>query len=350
MFPQGERAVRTGAIPWQFRRAPQVSPLPMSPTDVPSTGDPSHSASLTAALLGHELLLQLSEEERIPTLAAAARSLERLRRHGDLDSFLTAIQAARHAKEQGDHVALTNALQELGPWKKGPFEVAGLTIDAEWDCRMKWERIRQLDVPLEGRAVLDIGSGNGFYAREFEKADARRVFAVEQSARSAAQFMALQALAPLERTTFFALRAEDLPEDFPRVDVVFSMGVLYHVRSPLDHLALVRTRLRSGGLAVIETLALEGEHHHCLTPRVRYAGMRNVWFIPTPSTLVHWLERTGFRVRELGPLVPTTLTEQRATPFAMGPSLAEALAPGDLGRTIEGYPAPQRVIAVAELR
>ncbi|OQX70155.1 MAG: tRNA 5-methoxyuridine(34)/uridine 5-oxyacetic acid(34) synthase CmoB [Sorangiineae bacterium NIC37A_2] len=323
-------------------------------TQVPasSTEGPNHMAaeSLTAALLGQELLSDLPETERAPAFEAAARSLERIMRHGDLHTFLLAIEAARQARERGDQGALTDALQALGPWKKGPFDVAGVKIDAEWDCHMKWDRVLQMDVPLEGRTVVDIGSGNGFYARQFEKARARRVFAVEQSVRSAAQFMALQALDPLENTTFFTLRAEELPVSFPRADVVFSMGVLYHVRSPLDHLALIRARLRSKGLAVIETLALESDNHHSLTPKDRYAGMRNVWFIPTPNTLVHWLERSGFRLRDLGPLVPTTPEEQRATVFATGPSLVDALAPDAQGQTVEGYPAPQRVIAVAEPR
>lgn len=306
--------------------------------------------SLAAALLGQELLSELSEADRTPALEAAARSLERLMRHGDLDTFLAAIEDARQAEERGDRTALTDALEQLGPWKKGPFEAGGVTIDAEWDCRLKWKRVCQMDVPLDGRTVLDIGSGNGFYARQFEKAGAQRVFAVEQSVRSAAQFMALQALDPLEKTTFFTLRAEDLPSDFPRADVVFSMGVLYHVRSPLDHLALVRARLRSRGIAVIETLALDSEHHHSLTPSDRYAGMRNVWFIPTVQTLGHWLDRSGFRVRKLGPLVLTTPEEQRATAFAKGPSLVDSLAADAPGWTVEGYPAPQRILAVAELR
>lgn len=103
-----------------------------------------------------------------------------------------------------------------------------------------------------------------------------------------------------------------------------------------------------GGRLVVETLALEGDSHHSLTPLDRYANMRNVWFIPTVPTLENWLRRTGFRLGEFSPLTRTTPLEQRSTPLAPGPSLAEALDPDDADQTREGYPAPRRVIAVAE--
>lgn len=58
------------------------------------------------------------------------------------------------------------------------------------------------------------------------------------------------------------------------------MGVLYHRRSPIDHLTDLRDCLRSGGELVLETLVIEGKQGEVLVPEGRYARMRNVWFYP----------------------------------------------------------------------
>ena len=34
-----------------------------------------------------------------------------------------------------------HALQALQPWRKGPFDLAGIHIDSEWRSQLKWQRI-----------------------------------------------------------------------------------------------------------------------------------------------------------------------------------------------------------------
>ena len=75
--------------------------------------------------------------------------------------------------------------------------------------------------------------------------------------------------------------------------------------------------------------------------------MRNVWLLPTISELTTWLRRTGFRNIEIVDESVTTTDEQRSTEWMSFESLAEALDPADTSRTVEGWPAPRRVIAVA---
>ncbi|MDQ6977261.1 MAG: DUF1698 domain-containing protein, partial [Ghiorsea sp.] len=36
---------------------------------------------------------------------------------------------------------VTQALQQLHPWRKGPFEVFGVHIDTEWRSDWKWQRV-----------------------------------------------------------------------------------------------------------------------------------------------------------------------------------------------------------------
>lgn len=99
---------------------------------------------------------------------------------------------------------------------------------------------------------------------------------------------------------------------------------------------------------VLETLVVDGGEGYALLPEGRYAKMRNVWFIPTPSTLLHWVTRCGFREARLIDVTRTTTEEQRTTEWMDFESLADFLDPADPLKTIEGYPAPQRAVILAK--
>ncbi|VEI46073.1 tRNA mo(5)U34 methyltransferase [Actinobacillus equuli] len=79
-------------------------------------------------------------------------------------------------------------------------------------------------------------------------------------------------------------------------DTVFSMGVLYHRKSPLDHLSQLKAQLVKGGELVLETLVIDGDVNTCLVPADRYAKMKNVYFIPSIDCLINWLEKVGFKM------------------------------------------------------
>ncbi len=131
-------------------------------------------------------------------------------------------------------------------------------------------------------------------------------------------------------------------------DTVFSMGILYHRRSPLDALAGKRRVLRRGGELVMETLVIAGDDPVCLCPQKRYAKMRNVYFLPTVRCLEQWLARSGFGNIRCIDVTATTTDEQRGTPWVGTESLADFLDPHDDRCTIEGHPAPVRAIVLAE--
>ena len=92
---------------------------------------------------------------------------------------------------------------------------------------------------------------------------------------------------------------------------------------------------------------MPGEESCAYTPQDRYARMRNVWLLPTISELTTWLKRTGYRDIEIIDQSMTTIDEQRSTDWMTFESLAEALDPDDPSRTIEGWPAPHRVVLSA---
>ena len=75
--------------------------------------------------------------------------------------------------------------------------------------------------------------------------------------------------------------------------------------------------------------------------------MRNVWYVPTATCLTGWLERVGFKEISTISTLEVTADEQRQTLYAPYESLNDFLDPQDASKTIEGYPAPLRVIVTA---
>ena len=163
------------------------------------------------------------------------------------------------------------------------------------------------------------------------------------------QFAALQCYLQRPDIGLLPIGIEALPPDLGLFDSVFSMGVLYHRRSPIDHLYQLRGLLAPGGELCLETLVIDGRAGQVLVPEGRYARMRNVWFLPSVPELLNWLRRCGFTDARVVDLHPTTVEEQRSTDWMSFESLAEALDPADPRRTVEGLPAPLRAVLVANL-
>ncbi len=255
---------------------------------------------------------------------------------------------ARGEIDDAQRAALEQALRGLMPWRKGPFEVFGITVDAEWRSNWKWARLEPHLAPLQGREVLDVGCGNGYYLMRMRGAGARLAIGIDPSPLFAAQFALLRRLAGLDAIHLLPLTLEGLPRRLPVFDTVFSMGVIYHRRDPLAHLRQLAECLRPGGQLVLEGLVIEGGEGDCLIPQGRYAMMRNVWAVPSAATLRGWVEAAGFRAARVVDEGATSIEEQRRTPWMQFQSLADFLDPRDPSRTREGHPAPRRAIIMAE--
>jgi tRNA (mo5U34)-methyltransferase len=243
---------------------------------------------------------------------------------------------------------LETLLREFHPWRKGPFDLFGVSIDTEWRSDLKWNRLAHALTSLEGRTVLDVGCGSGYHCWRMRGAGARRVMGIDPTLLSVLQFLIVRHFLCDEPVDVLPVGIDDVPGGLAQFDTVFSMGILYHRRSPLDHLLDLKGLLRPGGELVLETLVIEGGEGQVLVPRDRYAQMRNVWFIPSCLTLESWLVRTGFRNIRLIDVTSTTSIEQRATSWMHFNSLSDFLDPHDSSRTVEGLPAPQRAIFIAE--
>jgi tRNA (mo5U34)-methyltransferase len=309
-----------------------------------------------------------------PALADWGRSLERQVEaalapdaHGDMPRWRAALEALPEicpssidlnapalrigaAADCDDETRqrLTEALMAFHPWRKGPFEIFGIPLDTEWRSDWKWERVSPHLSPLAGRRVLDVGCGNGYYAWRMAGAGAELVVGLDPTLVFVMQHQALRRYIGPSAAHVLPLGIEAVPEGLRAFDTVFSMGVLYHRRSPFDHLMQLRDTLRPGGELVLETLVVDGPEGHTLVPEGRYAKMRNVWFLPSVPTLESWLRRCRFRNIRVVDVARTTVEEQRSTAWMRFESLPDYLEPQRPDRTVEGLPAPVRAVIIAE--
>ena len=282
--------------------------------------------------------------------------------HGDLARWYGAVQALPElpvsevellqrfafggACDDSTRAQLKAALQGLIPWRKGPFELFGVHIDTEWRSDWKWQRVAP-HLDLHGKRILDVGCGNGYYMWRMLGAGADSVVGIDPNWLFLCQFLAMKRYLPDYPVWHLPLAFEELPAKLQGFDTVFSMGVLYHRRSPIDHLLDLKDALVKGGELVLETLVIEGDAEQVLVPEDRYAQMRNVWFLPSVPALERWLRRAGFEDVRCVDVSRTSVEEQRATEWMRFQSLPEFLDPADHNRTLEGLPAPTRAILIA---
>lgn len=279
--------------------------------------------------------------------------------HGDLPRWQRAVAAlpdvapADHDIRDGvrllgdaDPAATREALMGLSPWRKGPFDVFGVHVDTEWRSDWKWTRVAPY-LDLGGKQVLDVGCGNGYYMWRMLGAGADSVIGVDPNWLFFCQFHAIKRYLPQLPAWHLPFALEELPPRLEGFDTVFSMGVLYHRRSPVDHLLDLKDCLVRGGELVLETLVVEGDEHTALVPEDRYAQMRNVWFLPSVEALALWLRRAGFTDVRCVDVSVTGIDEQRSTEWMRYQSLPDFLDPNDHTRTIEGLPAPRRAVMLA---
>ena len=262
----------------------------------------------------------------------------------DLDtSAITAHGAANEAAV----IELETALRGLHPWRKGPYSLFGVNIDTEWRSDFKWDRLAQAIDSLEGRCVLDVGCGSGYHCWRMKGAGAAEVIGVDPTPLFVLQFKAIQHYLNIDTVHVLPLALEQLPPKLKVFDTTFSMGVLYHRRSPIDHLTDLRDTLVPGGQLVLETLVIQGDEDTVFVPPDRYARMGNVWFLPSPAALMKWVSKAGFIDVALIDVNQTTVAEQRSTDWMTFYSLSKFLDSADHNKTVEGHPAPMRAIVTA---
>jgi tRNA (mo5U34)-methyltransferase len=166
-----------------------------------------------------------------------------------------------------------------------------------------------LPVDLSGKTVLDIGAWNGFFSFEAERRGAKRVLATDSFIWSGAVpgvgkegfTLARRVLNSKVEDKFIDVM--DLgPEKVGTFDVVFFLGVLYHMRHPLLSLERVSSVIAEGGMVILETHV---DMLHLKRPAIAFYPTTELgndptnWCGPNPAAVESMLKAVGFKRVEI---------------------------------------------------
>jgi len=288
------------------------------------------------------------------------------KRHGDLNNWLDIVNSlpdidadityldrdtvtigSQNTLNEDTSKQLHQALFALKPWRKGPYQVFDTFIDTEWRSDWKWQRVAPHISSLADRKILDVGCGSGYHCWRMLGDGANYVLGIDPSMRFLLQHMAIQKYAKNPNFDLLPIGIEDMPNSMPLFDSVFSMGVLYHRRNPINHILELKNLLSKGGELILETLIIDEIDGGVFTPDGRYAQMRNVWSIMTVEKIKQLMNEAGLADIRCVDQNVTSLNEQRRTQWMQFHSLKEFLDHDDISKTIEGYPAPKRGLFIA---
>ena len=210
-------------------------------------------------------------------------------------------------------------VRRLGPWFHN-LDLAGVQTAPEHFLgdypRVKWQRFAHA-IPdnLQGKTVLDIGCNGGFYSIEMKRRGATRVVGIDSDddyllqARLAAEICGVEI--ELRKLSVYDVGA--LSEKF---DVVFFMGVLYHLRHPLLALDLIRRHVakdlfvfQSMQRGSNEVASLEDDYEFwnedifekpgfprlCFIEK-KYSGDPTNWWVPNRACSEAMLRSAGFTI------------------------------------------------------
>ena len=135
---------------------------------------------------------------------------------------------------------------ELGPWFHN-MELKGVPTAPDHFLgdfpTVKWRSFQHaVPADLTGKTVLDIGCNGGFYSLEMKRRGAARVVGIDFDADYLAQARFAAEVEQLD-IEFREMSVYDVAALGERFDVVFFIGVLYHLRHPLLALDLIHAHV-----------------------------------------------------------------------------------------------------------
>jgi tRNA (mo5U34)-methyltransferase len=158
---------------------------------------------------------------------------------------------------------LRREIDGLGPWFHNLHLPGGVQTLPDHFLggdfpRFKWQQIAGcVPADLSGWRVLDVGCNAGFYSFELARRGAA-VLAIDSDEHYLAQARwAARQLDPQRRVEFRQLGVYEIARVNEPFDLVWFMGVFYHLRYPMLALDLLARRTRR--LMVFQTLTMPGD-------------------------------------------------------------------------------------------
>ena len=164
-------------------------------------------------------------------------------------------------------------------------------------------RLSKIHMPddLSGKTVLDVGAWDGFFSFEAERRGASRVLATDSFSWSGEGWGTKDGFELARRTLGSRVEDRELdvldlsPETVGVFDVVFFLGVLYHMKHPL--LALERVSSVTRELLIMSTFVdatWTRRPAAVFYPRAEANSDPTNWWGPNPGAVVAMLETAGF--------------------------------------------------------
>jgi tRNA (mo5U34)-methyltransferase len=240
-----------------------------------------------------------------------------------------------------DEAQLHETAKLLMPWRKGPFQIGETFIDTEWKSNVKYNLLRP-HFNLKDKRVADIGCNNGYYMFRMLEDKPKLLVGFDPSPVYKTQFDFINHFIKSD-IVYELLGVEHVEFYEEKFDTIFCLGVLYHRSDPVMMLKQLYKGLDKKGEVILDTFYIDGEEEMALCPESSYSKIPNIYFVPTIKALKNWCLRAGFISFEVLETNITDAGEQRKTEWIEGQSLEDFLDPEDSSKTVEGYPAPQRV-------
>ena len=252
------------------------------------------------------------------------------------------VEVGDKVKISGDKPSnLEDVARMMMPWRKGPFELFDIFIDTEWQSNIKYNLLRK-HFDLKDKRVADIGCNNGYYMFRMLEDKPKLLVGFDPSPLYKTQFDFINHFVKSD-IVYELLGVEHAEFYEEKFDTIFCLGVLYHRSDPVAMLKQLFKALDKKGEVILDTFYIDGEEEVALCPESSYSKIPNIYFVPTIKALKHWCLRAGFESFEVLETSRTDSLEQRKTDWIEGQSLEDFLDPEDESKTVEGYPAPQRV-------
>jgi tRNA (mo5U34)-methyltransferase len=220
-----------------------------------------------------------------------------------------------------DPRALEQRVRQLGDWFHN-LTLAGVQTAPHHFLgdypRVKWRRFAHaIPEDLRGKTVLDIGCNGGFYSLEMKRRGADRVLGIDFDERYLAQARLAAEIEGLD-IELRQMSVYDVGQLGEQFDVVFFMGVLYHLRHPLLALDLIQEHV-ARDLFVFQSMQRGSDAAEPLKedypfeeteiferddfPKMyfiekRYAKDPTNWWIPNRACVEAMLRSSGFQILE----------------------------------------------------
>lgn len=188
---------------------------------------------------------------------------------------------------------------QLGTFLQGPFPLPGQRVSrSAWDCRGKGGAYQACGIDaasMRGMRTLDIGSNAGYDPFYMNALGAAESVGLEPNLfYMHAKF--LNAVYDRPEVSFFNAGWEDLDRTYlGDFDWVTCLGLIYHIREPMQLLDKIAAVMRPGSRLLLETHVLSESSRQAYFVEDAFWGDVTYWWIFGDECLTGMLRSSGFK-------------------------------------------------------